>query len=225
MTEPLHTTGANSDAQRVVALLDAHTTWRPCALVPEISAWHADDEVQLWQALEHAAQCPQPVPYFAIPWPASLAVARAMLDGRIDVKAARVADIGCGVGVVACAALMAGAREVHAYDVDTNACVAAAELCARHGVGVKVTQHDALADPHAIAADVVVCADLVSRATQAAGFQWAVRHWQQAARVVLADSGRPFFDAGAATQFDTVTVPTVRGVDGRDTRTVRLYVS
>lgn len=208
----------------VVGLLDRHAPWLPCAAVPALSAWHAGDEVALWEELERSAGATVGVPYFAIPWPSAQAVACALLDGRIDVRGRRVADVGCGSGLVACAASLAGAAETLALDVDPLAVTAAAELARRHHATVSARVLDPLEEPVAIDADLVLCADLVSRAAQVAPFARAVAAWRErGGHVVLADSGRPFFDAQGLPLAFTTEVPTSSPVDGEGRRLVRVY--
>ena len=58
-------------------------------------------------------------PYWADVWPASLAVAR-WLARRRDLEAKRVLDLGCGVGVAGCGALLRGASVTFA-DLEPDA--------------------------------------------------------------------------------------------------------
>lgn len=211
-------------ADVLLPLLDRHAPWRPCSRAPALCAWQADDEIPLWQALEHAAGQPLGVPYFAIAWPAALLVAGLLLEGRIDVRGRSVADVGCGSGLVACAALRAGARRAMAVDIDALAVLAAVELGRRHGVAVEAYALDPLNQPQAIDADVVICADLVSRQAQRGPFADAVALWHsRGAEVLLADSGRPFFDAQGMAPLHEEQVEVSSRVDGAGTRTVRLY--
>lgn len=211
-------------ADVVIALLDRHAPFSPCALVPELSAWHTDDEVALWQALEAEAGGPVEVPYFAIAWPSAQVVARALLDGRLEVRGLKVADVGCGSGLVACAAMRAGAREALALDVDARAVDAARELGRRHGVVVEARALDPLARPGDVDAEVIFCADLVSREAQRAPFAAAVATWRSRhARVVLADSGRPFFHPQGLPLLFAARVPLTSAVDGAGEREVRVF--
>lgn len=208
----------------LVALLDEHAPFTPCALVPALSAWHTDDEVPLWRALEQRCGHAVDVPYFAIAWPAAQVLARALLDGRLDVRGRRVADVGCGSGLVACAAMKAGAASALALDVDVIAVAAASALASRHQVAVLARALDPLAAPEAVIADVIICADLVSREAQRAPFAAAVASWRAAgADVVLADSGRPFFDPQGLPLAFTERVAVSSRVDGEGARTVRVY--
>lgn len=208
----------------VITLLDRHAPFAPCALVPELSAWHTDDEVALWQALEAEAGGPVEVPYFAIAWPSAQVVARTLLDGRIEVRGLKIADVGCGSGLVACAAMKAGARSALALDVDARAAPAARELGRRHGVVVEARTLDPLERPADVDAEVVFCADLVSRQAQRAPFAAAVTTWRSRnVRIVLADSGRPFFDPQGLPLLFAARVPLTSAVDGAGEREVRVF--
>jgi predicted nicotinamide N-methyase len=81
-------------------------------------------------------------------------------------------------------------------------------------------------DPLAMAADVVIAGDLVYSQTQAEPARRAVQAWlARGSRVVLADSGRPFFDACGLPCIHTATVPVPRVVEGVSEREVRVYAS
>jgi predicted nicotinamide N-methyase len=203
----------------VVALLDAHCVWRACPAVPRIAAWFADDEIPLWQALEREAGAPVAVPYFCTAWPGAQALARFVLAGGVDVRGRTVADIGCGSGVAACAAALAGAARVLAVDSDAHAVQAAQELARRHGVDVDGVVGDGFAQQ----ADVILAGDLVSRAAQRQPFEAAVARWRAAGRVLLADSGRPFFTSCGLPLVEELEVESSPGVDAARRR-VRLYV-
>lgn len=215
------------DVHTLVMLLDRHAPFAPCEDVPALSSWSTDDEVPLWEALEREHGAPLGVPYFAIAWPSARVVARALLEaqhGPLRVRGLRVADVGCGSGVVACAAMRAGAAHTVAIDVDPLAVQAAHVLAERHGVRVAAQCFDPLAHPERVDADVVLCADLVSRDEQRAPFAHAVAAWRaRGARVILADSGRPFFDPQGLSLLQEHTVRTSSRVDGTGSRTVRVW--
>lgn len=77
-------------------------------------------------------------PYWIFCWASGLALARAILEEEVEVKDKVVVDFGCGSGVVAIAAKMAGARQVYACDIDTRCC-RLTHLNAQHnGTAIKV---------------------------------------------------------------------------------------
>lgn len=62
----------------------------------------------LLDAVEHDPE--QNLPYWAEPWASGIALADAILGRPEEVRGRRVLEIGCGIGVTACAALEAGAE-------------------------------------------------------------------------------------------------------------------
>jgi len=96
------------------------------------------------------------VPYWAIPWPGGQAIARYLLDHPHIVRGRRVVDLGCGAGLVAAAALRAGAVRAVAVDADPIALIAAAETARLNGVDVD-TRRDTF-DTYAPETGAIVCA-------------------------------------------------------------------
>lgn len=222
------------DDDTLAALLDAHAPYGPLPLVPRLSAWQASDELALWQALEARAGCAIDPPFFCVAWPGAQALALALLgEGSnagplVDVRGRRVVDVGCGSGVAACAAALAGATEVTAADVDLLAVRAAVVLARRHGVSVKPLVDDVLARPDRDG-DVVLCGDLVYSESQRDAMIRALTLWRgQGRQVLVADSGRPFFAdvrrAAGLVERLRVEVKVPRGVEGETRRTAVVYV-
>jgi ribosomal protein L11 methyltransferase len=71
---------------------------------------------------------------------ASTALCLAWLDAHLRPET-RVIDFGCGSGVLAVAAALLGAAEVHAFDIDPQALTATAENAAANGVASRVRVH------------------------------------------------------------------------------------
>ena len=69
--------------------------------------------------------------YWSFCWASGQVLAAFILENPERVKGKVVADIGCGSGIVAIAASMAGAREVWACDIDDDA-LRAAQVNAHH---------------------------------------------------------------------------------------------
>lgn len=194
-------TGDALTDDRLFAILDAHAPWRRVALVPDLSAWHAEDELGVWQALEDAGGGALPPP-----------------------RDRRLVDVGAGSGIASAAAMRAGAASVLALDLDPLALRAAQELGRRHDVVIRTLHGDALTDPGlAAGADVVLCGDVIYTSNQRSLLARAIETWCARAVVVLADSGRPHFDpCGLPVVLEReVNVP--RALDGATSRTVRVY--
>jgi predicted nicotinamide N-methyase len=109
----------------------AHTRVRPAPFVPEVRLHLADDSLELWEVTQLMVDRGElPPPFWAFVWAGGQAVARHLLDHPETVSGRRVVDVATGSGLVAIAAVQAGAAAVTAYDVDALA-VAATRLNAR----------------------------------------------------------------------------------------------
>ena len=169
------------------------TVLSPLVLVPEIRLHMAEKMTPLWEASEAmlAERGIEP-PYWAFAWVGGQALARWVLDNPEVVRGKRVRDVGCGSGVVAIAAAMAGAVRVEAIDLDPVALLATDLNAAANGVVVQTLLADATyLDPEGT--DTVLCGDIC--------YEWEVAErlalWMRAsaragADVLLGDPGRMF---------------------------------
>src|SRR3974390_2396518 len=108
------------------AFIRANTRLRPVPLVPEISIFVADEAVPLWQKTEEELnEAGLPPPFWAFAWAGGQALARYVLDHTALVAGKRVLDLASGSGLVAIAAMKAGAHAVTAADIDNFASAAA----------------------------------------------------------------------------------------------------
>lgn len=87
------------------------------------------------EAFEHEER----LPYWAELWPSALTLARAV--GARALRGARTLELGCGLGLGALAAAVAGGRAV-ASDWSPDAVAAAAENAARNGLEVETLLAD-----------------------------------------------------------------------------------
>jgi predicted nicotinamide N-methyase len=116
----------------------AHTRPVRPELVPEVELLIAADVVALWEAMEtEQGRTSTDPPFWAAAWPGGQALARYVLDTPQVVAGGRVLDLGAGSGLVAVAAVKAGATEVLASDVDPFALTAIAVNAEANGaVGI-----------------------------------------------------------------------------------------
>ena len=94
-------------------------------LVPEIKLHLAHEAVPIWQKTEdELGEIGLPPPFWAFAWAGGQALARYILDNPEIVAGKRVIDIASGSGLVAIAAMKAGAASVLAADIDLFAVAA-----------------------------------------------------------------------------------------------------
>jgi predicted nicotinamide N-methyase len=206
------------------AIMAIHAPARPSPLVPELTTSAADDELPLWMALEAALGCTIAAPFYAVAWPGAQVVARAILDGVIDVVGKRVVEVGCGSGLASLAAARAGASHVTATDIDPIALQLVRCSAADNGVVMDTAIVD-IVDSAAVAgvvagADVIIAADVVYNAALGSALASIIDAHPD---VVVADSGRPFFDARGLPLILTRTVVVPFAVEGTRTREVCVY--
>src|SRR5580765_5479761 len=86
---------------------------------PEIQLHLADEITPIWKLTEEAlAEIGLPPPFWAFAWAGGQALARYLIDNPQTVAGRRCIDFASGSGIVAIAALKAGAKEVLAADID-----------------------------------------------------------------------------------------------------------
>jgi predicted nicotinamide N-methyase len=132
----------------------------------------------------------------------------------------RVLDFGCGSGVVAIAAALAGAAEVIACDIDPVA-RAAADFNARlNGVTLKIApDYDAIEGT----IDLIIVADVLY---DRGNLAWLHRFAQRAERVLIADSRVKDFHHPPYRQIERRASFTVPDLDeSAEFRDVRIYLA
>ena len=135
------------------AFIRAHTRLAAVPLVPEISLHVAADAFDLWQHTEQQAGREQlPPPFWGFPWAGGQALARYVLDHPGTVRDRTVLDIASGSGLVAIAAVRAGAEAVTASEIDPLAAAAITLNCAANGVRPPAIVGDVLSEQDEAAA-------------------------------------------------------------------------
>src|SRR3954471_21770836 len=172
----------------------AHTRPGRPSLVPEVALQVADDVVALWEALEAGDVDPgSEPPFWAAAWPGGQALARYVIDHPDVVAGRTVLDLGAGSGLVAVAALQAGAASVLASDVDPYGRAAITVNAELNGVGPAEVAGGPLgggAGPGiggGLAAGGCYGREMSGRVLPFLG-----RAWLAGAGVCLGDPGRPY---------------------------------
>jgi predicted nicotinamide N-methyase len=158
--------------------------------------------------------------YWVFCWASGQVLAEFLLQQPQRVAGRRVLDFGCGSGVVAIAAALAGAREVIACDIDPLALQATAVNGARNGVTLTLAP-----DYQAVAGDIdlVIVADVLY---DRGNFPWLQRFVERAPAVLIADSRVKDFNLPPYRQIarrDSCTLPDLD--ESAEFRDVRIYLA
>jgi predicted nicotinamide N-methyase len=118
---------------------DARLTPQQVVVESEIRLWMLDEAcVRRSFSADEVRAIEADPPYWAMCWPAGLGLAEHLLATPSLAAGRRVLDLGCGSGVVAIAALVAGARDALACDSDPLAREAVLANACMNGVTPRV---------------------------------------------------------------------------------------
>lgn len=197
------------------AFIAANTRLQAPPHTPELRLHLADEITPIWKLTEEAlAEIGLPPPFWAFAWAGGQALARYLLDDPAPVAGKRVVDFASGSGIVAIAALKAGAKDVLAADIDPF-CGAAIGLNAEaNGVAPDFTDQDLLDAAPPAWAQVILAGDICYEKPLAE----RVMAWLAAARaggatVLIGDPGRSYFPKTGLTQLAEYQVPTTRELE------------
>lgn len=177
---------------------------------PEITLHLADDAVALWELTEEQlGEIGLPPPFWAFAWAGGQALARYILDNPNTVRGKTVLDVASGCGLVAIAAMKAGAASVIAIDLDPFAAEAAAINALENGVVLTARVGDALAAP--ADEDVILVGDLFYDRDIAT----ALLGWLKTARggVLIGDPGRTYLPKHELEKVAEYAVPVSRALE------------
>jgi predicted nicotinamide N-methyase len=181
---------------------------------PELQLHLADEITPIWKLTEEAlAEIGLPPPFWAFAWAGGQALARYILDHPEVVAGKRVIDFASGSGLVAIAAMRAGATSVLAADIDVF-CEAAIGLNASaNGVELGFTEIDLLDTPPP-AADVLLAGDICyERPMAEAVMAWLALGRAAGATVLIGDPGRTYFPKDGLKKLAEYQVQTTRELE------------
>lgn len=181
---------------------------------PELSLHLADEVTPIWKLTEEALEeIGLPPPFWAFAWAGGQALARYILDHPEIVAGKRVIDFATGSGIVAVAAMKAGATSVLAADIDVF-CEAAVGLNAQaNGVEIAFTDQNLLGAPPP-RADVLLAGDICyERPMAEAVMAWLGQGRAAGASVLIGDPGRTYFPKDGLERLAEYQVPTTRELE------------
>jgi predicted nicotinamide N-methyase len=198
------------------AFIHAETRLRPVPHAPEISLHVADEATELWQKTEdELGKIGLPPPFWAFAWAGGQALARYILDHPESVRGLRILDFASGSGLVAIAAMKAGALEVTACDIDPFAIAAIGINARANGVAVRPLQGDIVGEDQGwdtvLAGDICYERDLAVRVSD-----WLFALNRRGATVLIGDPGRSYLPKDRLENLAVYEVPVTRTLEDAD---------
>jgi len=220
----------NSDlpsARRIAdrtAFIVENTRPRPVPLCPEITLRVADEAYPLWEKTEEDLDAMGlPPPFWAFAWAGGQALARHVLDTPDCVAGKAVLDLGAGSGLVAIAALKAGAASVTAADPDPWAGAAIGLNAGLNGVPVPDLAGDMLDDPDP-RFDTILVGDLFYEAPLAGRVLALLdRAMATGADVRIGDPGRSYLPTARLEKLSDHSVPTTRALEDMEIKRTAVW--
>ena len=185
---------------------------------PELTLHLADEITPIWRMTEEElGRIGLPPPFWAFAWAGGQAIARYLLDNPHEAAGQSVIDFATGSGLVAIAAMKAGAAEGLASAID-GFCEAAVALNAQvNGVAVRFTARDLLDRPPPVGpggASLITAGDICYEKPMAErGLAWLAAAHAAGARVLIGDPGRSYFPRSGLVQLADYQVETTRELE------------
>ncbi|CAN7563285.1 methyltransferase [Phenylobacterium sp. LjRoot225] len=192
---------------------------------PELELCLADEITPIWRLTEEALEeMGLPPPFWAFAWAGGQALARYLLDHPQVVAGKRVVDFATGSGIVAIAAMKAGAARVLAADIDLY-CEAAVEMnAAANRVCVDFTDQNLLDQPPPAWAEIILAGDICYEKPLAERvLAWLAVARAAGATVLIGDPGRSYFPREGLTKLAEYQVPTTRELEDMEVKKTAVW--
>jgi predicted nicotinamide N-methyase len=203
----------------------ANTRLRPVPLVPEISLYLADEAVPLWKKTEEQLnEEGLPPPFWAFAWAGGQALARYVLDHAECVRGKRVLDLASGSGLVAIAAMKAGALETIAADIDAFALEAVKLNAEANDVELTSLGDDLLSRRQPDHWHVVLAGDIFyERDTAERALGFVSQQAAHGAAVLIGDPGRSYLPKDRLAQLIEYSVPVTRELEDNEIKRTAVW--
>lgn len=208
-----------------VAFIRANTRLLPVPLVPDIVLHTADEAVPLWSKTEEElGEAGLPPPFWAFAWAGGQALARYILDHRDHVAGKAIIDLASGSGLVAIAAMKAGAGSVFAYDIDAFARAAITLNAAENHVEIDARGDDLLGDSSAPDVQTILAGDIFyERDTAERAFAFLSAQAARGATVLIGDPGRSYLPKDRLRKLTEYKVPVTRDLEDAEIKNTAVW--
>jgi len=206
-------------------IIRGSTTLSPVVLVPEIRLYQASEPMSVWQHTEQATgRTGLDPPFWAFAWAGGQALARYLLDHPEAVTGRHVIDVASGSGLVAIAAVLAGAAGVTAYDIDPLAATAITANAEANCVAVPAVCTDVLSGLPPDGTDLVLVADaFYERDLAAQVLRFAERSQARGAAVLAGDFGRAYLPRARLVPLASYDVPGLGALEDADVKRTTVW--
>lgn len=191
--------------------------------IPELSLHLADDAVALWQLTEEQlGELGLPPPFWAFAWAGGQALARYVLDNGEVVRGKTVLDVASGCGLVAIAAMKAGATSAEAVDIDRFAAHAALLNAELNAVQVSTSDEDPVGKP--TSAEVILVGDLFyDRDLAPRVLAWLIEQQAAGKTVLIGDPGRTYLPRDKLEQIAAYDIPVTRALEDAEIKRAAVW--
>ncbi|MEX0406012.1 methyltransferase [Aquibium sp. LZ166] len=209
--------------ERAEDFIRANTALSAPPHVPEIALHLADEAHDLWQRTEEELEeIGLPPPFWAFAWAGGQGLARYVLDNPGIMAGKSVLDFATGSGLVAIAALKAGAARVLAADIDPF-CRAAVALNARaNGVSISFTTDDLTGTDGDW--DVILAGDVFyDRVMTESLCPWFASLAAASTAVLVGDPGRSYLPRDRLSELARYEVPVTRALEDAEVKRTTVW--
>jgi predicted nicotinamide N-methyase len=191
--------------------------------VPELKLHLADDAVSLWQLTEEQlGELGLPPPFWAFAWAGGQALARYLLDHPEIARGRDVLDVASGSGLVAIAAVKAGARSAIAVDIDAFATHAAEMNAALNNVALIISNADPVGQP--TPCDLILVGDLFyDRDLAPRVLAWLEALQSEGKQVLIGDPGRTYLPKDKLQQIASYDIPVTRALEDSEVKRAAVW--
>ena len=191
--------------------------------VPEIRLHLADEAHDLWHKTEEELQeAGLPPPFWAFAWAGGQGLARHILDHPEIVAGKHVLDFASGSGLVAIAALIAGAKSVLAVDIDPWTRTAVGLNSRLNDVAIDFSDSDVIGS--AIDADVLLAGDVFyDKSFADLLIPWFEALTKGGVTVIIGDPGRSYCPRDHMQALATYQVPVTRVLEDAEVKNTTVW--
>jgi predicted nicotinamide N-methyase len=191
--------------------------------VPEIRLHLADEAHDLWHRTEaELEEIGLPPPYWAFAWAGGQGLARYILDNPDAVHGRNVLDFATGSGLVAIAAMKAGAAHVTAADIDPFAAAAVRMNADANAARIAFRGDDIIG--HDDGWEVVLAGDVFYERAFADRLEpWFSALAERGAAVIVGDPGRAYLPKTRLERLAVYEVPVTRALEDSEVKRTTVW--